>query len=345
MRVCLPKAESLGGGSASFYRNLRGYLSRHGIPFTERLDDDYEALFANSWVTPYADVLHARRTHPTARVLHRVDGAALDYGREPIADLRQARVNLLADVTVFQSRYGKYATTRKYAVIRQDGPVIHNPVDVERFRPDGERVPLPGAIRVCHVTHSTNPRKGVALLYALARANSKVTFVLLGQYEAVPTLHNLHFLGYADWERLPRVLRSCDVFLMLAENEACPNVILEAMASGLPVLYRESGGTPELVGECGRAVELATFADALTWALDRRRELGEAARQRAVEHFAPDVIFPRYFAALRAARRRDTPAWRQLTVLRLVPVILLGLVRWRRGLLPARVSPGTVPRP
>jgi len=163
LRACLPKPGAVGGGTASFYQNLRSFLASAGIPFTDRLEDDWDVLFANSWGLSFRTALHAKRSHPAARLLHRVDGSALDYGREAIADLRQARVNLLADLTVFQSQYGKHATTRKYRVIRQDGPVIHNPVDVERFRPEGERVPLPGKVRVCAVTHSANPRKGAAV--------------------------------------------------------------------------------------------------------------------------------------------------------------------------------------
>ncbi len=335
--MCLPKPEAVGGGTASFYQNLRSFLASAGILFTDRLEDDWDVLFANSWGLSFRAALHAKRSHPAARLLHRVDGSALDYGREAIADLRQARVNLVADLTVFQSQYGKHATTRKYRVIRQDGPVIHNPVDIERFRPEGERVSLPGKVRVCSVTHSTNRQKGAAALYALAAAHPGVEFILVGRYEGLPALGNLHFLGYADRDALPRVLRSCEVFLVLAENEACPNVVLEAMASGLPVLYRESGGTPELVGDCGRAVEPDTFADALAWALEGRKALGEAARQRAVERFSPDVVFPRYLEALERCPRLPVPALSAWAgVLRLDPSVLASVAMWGAGRVAAR---------
>ncbi len=332
-RVCVPPEGAVGGGTLSFYRNLRAYLAAAGIPFTDRPEDDYDALVVNSWVTPYRAVLRAKRTHPRLKVLHRVDGSALDYGREALADLKQALVNRLADVTVFQSHYAKYATTRKYRVIRRDGPVIHNPVDVERFRPDGERVSLPGrGVRVGHVTHSTNPRKGGAVLSALAAATPHATFILIGRYEAVPPLPNVHFLGYADRETLPALLKSCDVFLMLAENEACPNVVLEAMASGLPILYRASGATEELVGECGRPIDQATFGEALAWAANRRAALGETARRRAIECFSPTVVFPRYVEALATARPGPAPTvWEPVRVVARSPQLLLALVRWGVG--------------
>jgi glycosyltransferase involved in cell wall biosynthesis len=119
---------------------------------------------------------------------------------------------------------------------------------------------------------------------------------------------------------------------MLAENEACPNVVLEALASGLPVLYRDSGGTGELVEDCGRPVTPETFGDALDWVLDRRRALGEAARRRAEERFAPGIVFPRYLDAIATAGRRPLPPpWTQVALLRLGPRALGKLFWWGAG--------------
>lgn len=307
LRFCIPIADAPQGGMYSFFRNFRGWLAEQGIAFTEAIDADWDVLVVNSWVVPYGTVLSAKRTHPRARVLHRIDGSARDYGRDAASDRRQGRVNTLADVTVFQSAYGRETTRSRYRVIAQDGPVIHNPVDVRRFTPDGPREPLPGRVRVAQVAWSTNPKKGAAALAEIAARNPEVTFVLIGRYEGVPTLPNVVLTGHADWDRLPRLLRACEAFVFLAENEACPNVVLEALASGLPVLYRDSGGTPELVGDCGVAVDPATFAERLAWVLVRRNALSAAARRRAETRFAFDVIFPGYLAAAAGAVRRPVP--------------------------------------
>ena len=76
---------------------------------------------------------------------------------------------------------------------------------------------------------------------------------LVGPYDGGPAPSNALVEGYTDWTRLPAVLRSCTALLTMSENETCPNVVLEALASGLPVLYKASGGTAELVGDCGVA--------------------------------------------------------------------------------------------
>lgn len=307
MKLCIPIPDAAQGGMYSFFRNFRRWLDARGIPHTEALEDEWDVLIVNSWVVPYRSVLRAKRGHPSGRVLHRIDGSAQDYGRDAASDTRQGLVNTLADVSVFQSAYGRDATRVRYRVIGQDGPVIHNPVDTQRFTPEGPREDLPGRVRVIHVAWSTNPRKGGGNLAPLARRHPEVTFVLVGQYADVPALPNVVAVGHADWDRLPRLLRSCECLLILAENEACPNVVLEGMASGLPVLYRESGGTPELVGACGAAVVPETFGEGLAGVLARRPALSAAARRRVETHFAFDVLFPRYLAAAAGAVRRPVP--------------------------------------
>jgi glycosyltransferase involved in cell wall biosynthesis len=306
MRLCFPIADAPQGGMYSFFRNFRAYCAAADIPVVDDIQSDYDVLVVNSWVVPDRLVALAKRRQPALRVLHRIDGSAVDYGRDAASDVRQALVDLLADVTVFQSAYGRDATRRR-GVIESDGPVVHNPVDIERFRPDGPREALPGTVRLAHVAFSTNARKGAAEVLELAARRPDVTFVMIGSERPGPAPPNVVTIGYADWTRLPALLRSCTALLTLSENETCSNVVLEALASGLPVLFKASGGTPELVGTCGSAVDRERFDVALADVLARHAALATAARARATEHFAFDAVFPRYLAAMRGAARRPLP--------------------------------------
>ena len=47
-------------------------------------------------------------------------------------------------------------------------------------------------------------------------------------------------------KQIGEVLRLGDFLLFPSKKDACSNVVVEALASGLPVLYHNSGGTPEL---------------------------------------------------------------------------------------------------
>jgi glycosyltransferase involved in cell wall biosynthesis len=292
----------------TFLAHLTAYLRRHGIQYTRDLDDEYDILFVNSFAVPFEAVLAAKRANPELKVVQRLDGSARDYGRFGDADDRQAQVNLLADLTVFQSRYARFSVKEKHRIISQDGPIIYNPVDVDLFIPRG-RSPGQRRPRVVNVAFSTNRKKGSWLIDSLARAHPDIDFVLCGRFEGVESLPNVNLTGVLDRETLAGVLRSCDVFLSLAENDSCPNVVLEALASGLPLVYRPSGGVPELVGECGVEMEPATFRRALEEVMSRQRELSEAARTRAVERFHPEIILGRYLEAIKSAARRPIPSY------------------------------------
>lgn len=106
--------------------------------------------------------------------------------------------------------------------------------------------------------------------------------------------------GLRTQDEVKRLLVASDVFALASivdAKGACdvlPTVILEAMASGLPVVSTRLAGVPELVAEgvtgfLAEPGDAASLADALERALgDRelRRSLGEAGRKRLEERFA-----------------------------------------------------------
>ena len=96
----------------------------------------------------------------------------------------------------------------------------------------------------------------------------------------------------------PAIFRRADILLHTKYNDPCPAVVLEALASGLPVVYSASGGVPELVSAdagIGIPAELSWDKDlppdpaaVARGVIDLSRELPErsrAARRRAVERF------------------------------------------------------------
>ena len=62
----------------------------------------------------------------------------------------------------------------------------------------------------------------------------------------------IQFLGPYTRIAAPLIFQSADAYISLNYNDSCPNCVLEALACGLPVIYSDSGGTPELVSKhCG----------------------------------------------------------------------------------------------
>jgi glycosyltransferase involved in cell wall biosynthesis len=118
----------------------------------------------------------------------------------------------------------------------------------------------------------------------------------------------VHFPGSVLRDTLPDLYRAADVFVLPAVHDAkgnvdgLPNVILEAMASGLPVVSTPVSGVPLAVvdGETGRLVPEGD-AEALGGALfallsdpGQARSWGEAGRRKAVAELTWDAVAGRY---------------------------------------------------
>jgi glycosyltransferase involved in cell wall biosynthesis len=109
---------------------------------------------------------------------------------------------------------------------------------------------------------------------------------------ALGVLPKVRFMGHRD--DVPAILSESDLFVLPSESEASPNVILEAMAAGLPVVASNVGGIPELVtdGVTGSLVAPAD-SDALAAALldlldhpGRATAFGQAGRARIEQEYS-----------------------------------------------------------
>lgn len=114
----------------------------------------------------------------------------------------------------------------------------------------------------------------------------------------------LEAIAWLPGERgdIPEILRGLDIFVLPSKAEGISNTILEAMASGLPVIATEVGGNPELVadGITGRLVPKenpAALAAALMEYLNEPELIaahGGAAVERVRESFSLDGMVDRY---------------------------------------------------
>jgi L-malate glycosyltransferase len=107
------------------------------------------------------------------------------------------------------------------------------------------------------------------------------------------------FLG--DRRDIPAVMASLDVAVLTSDSESLSNVLLEAMAAGLPVVAYGVGGNVELVNEsrgklvsAGDEAGFAAAVERLLGAPAVRRELGANARKFAEENFSLENVRARY---------------------------------------------------
>ncbi|MEO8440153.1 MAG: glycosyltransferase [Spartobacteria bacterium] len=157
------------------------------------------------------------------------------------------------------------------------------------------------------------PKKGLATcLRAFAlfhRENPRAQLLIAGKGPLQPMLEtlasqlgvseNVHFAGFLTQKELLDLYHSCHVFLHPSEmpadenQEGIPNSILEAMATGMPVLATKHGGIPEAVeeGRCGALVEerdfqaLAAEMKKITATPYSFAEMGVLASESVAAHF------------------------------------------------------------
>lgn len=72
---------------------------------------------------------------------------------------------------------------------------------------------------------------------------------LKARAEALGVADRIGFAGRVLPTAVPDQMTACDVFCLPSREEGCPNVVLEALASGKPVVASRTGGIPELIRE------------------------------------------------------------------------------------------------
>jgi sugar transferase (PEP-CTERM/EpsH1 system associated) len=137
---------------------------------------------------------------------------------------------------------------------------IYNGIDTVRFSPTGPGSALRRELGLARSTllvacvGRLDPIKNhIGLIEAFRRSHGKYTDSALAIVGDGPERERLAatkapgvYLVGARYD-IPEILRAADLFVLASFNEGISNTILEAMATGLPVVSTDAGGTPELI--------------------------------------------------------------------------------------------------
>ncbi|MDX2005643.1 MAG: N-acetyl-alpha-D-glucosaminyl L-malate synthase BshA [Meiothermus sp.] len=249
-------------------------------------------------------------------------------GREP-AFAKTTRHAVLGSDAVTAVSHSLAGDTHANLSVKREIEVIYNWVDPERFRPNLDpayraRFAQPEESLVMHVSNFRaikRPQDALQVFAGIAdRMPARMLMIGEGpEREACMQLaHDLEIAGRVQFiESTPCVekfMSVADLLLLPSEQESFGLVALEAMSAGVPVVASRVGGLPELVqeGKTGFLAPVGDIPEMLESSLEilknrtTRRRMGEAARQRAVEHFRPEVVLPRYLEVYEKALDRVT---------------------------------------
>lgn len=211
------------------------------------------------------------------------------------------------------SNFTKWELTNYYKIPESKIKVIHNGVDINKFKPaeDKRKVKAelgfnPDDIAIVSVGR-LYARKGLFTLIqsmpAVIKRFSNAKFVISGKgqsdemkkliahAERIGVKKNIVFTGYYPDNKLPKLYQAADVFAFSTFYEHHPFAVLEALATGLPVVTTTVGGIPETIesGRNGFLVEPFNekqFADKIVYLLEHpgvAAEMGALARKTVVE--------------------------------------------------------------
>jgi glycosyltransferase involved in cell wall biosynthesis len=184
--------------------------------------------------------------------------------------------------------------------------VVHCGIDPSRFTPVDRDRPDGAPLEVLCVGRLV-PEKGQSLLVEavddLCRRGVDVRLTLVGDGPSRPAIEaqlsrlgrrdHVHLTGAVGQDQILERYARADVFCLPSFAEGVPVVLMEAMATELPVLTTRITGVPELVADGangvlvrpGRSDVLADALAELAKDPDRRRELGAAGRQTVIDEF------------------------------------------------------------
>ena len=278
------------GGGNQFLKALVRYLTGTGkAAFATGINDRYDILLANSGYRGPGDYLDLGELstikaagytsllkrifypNPGKKIVHRIDGLRAVYiNRKDAMDELQLKAVRMADHVIFQSRHC-VECFRRFGFENDNYTVIYNGVNQQIFNTagrsfwDGTR-----PLRVFSSSWSRNIHKGFEIIAHLSEVPG-VESCFTGNWPEEVDRKNVVCRPPVEQVQLANHYRSCDVFLHAARNDPCPNVVLEAMSCGLPVIYHDSGGTPEIAGGYGIPLPSAPDLEQLTETIETMR--------------------------------------------------------------------------
>jgi glycosyltransferase involved in cell wall biosynthesis len=309
-------------------RNIDGRLMAwSSYPLLRRLGPQFDLIDAHfAYPDGYAASLLAEWLHK--RVTITLRGTEVPHSRDPVKRDRITRALKRAD-RVFTVAGSLAELALELGADPRKVEVVGNGVDIQRFRPIprqraraelGLAQDAPVLITVGGLVERKGFHRVIRTLPWLLERFPGLTYLIVGGPSAegdwgarlrelgrsLGVAERIRFLGSLSPDELKRPLSAANVFVLASANEGWANVILEAMACGLPVVATDVGGNREVVRDDTLGL-IVPFGDesALAAALDRA--LQQSWDHQAILDYAAANAWERKIDKLTSALRALAP--------------------------------------
>lgn len=235
-----------------------------------------------------------------SKLVHRIDGLLTEYSSTSRFELDELalRLNAYADLTIVQSQYSMNQFHENNKSLKKT-KIIYNSVDRSIFYKRKEKDLNKNInIKLISSSWSANKNKGMDdYLWLdknlLSKTYHKIEYCFVGRLDFIPK--NIKLIKPQGQIGLANKFNDSDIFIYSAKNDTCPNVLLEAIACGLPVIYKNAGGPKELVKKFGLAYEeveeIPFLLDEMIRNLDYFKNLVKKHRsENAPEQYAKELL-------------------------------------------------------
>jgi glycosyltransferase involved in cell wall biosynthesis len=223
-----------------------------------------------------------------------------------------------ADVVIYQSQFVQDWWARTYGPSEIPSHVIYNGVDLEEYSPKRMQEKAAGSDEVICLEGNISGELAVHFLNAVRQWPVSVYGNIWADVrEAVDerVRPNVSLLGAIPCDAVPKIFRGRKVLLNLDTNAACPNAVIEALASGTPVVGYDTGSLSELVGtDGGRLIpygadawklempNLEALEPAIAEVFNSYEHYSRGARLRAEKLFGLDEMVDKYIGVIESVR-------------------------------------------
>ena len=251
LRIGIPNLSKPEGPKIFLSRLIRNIEAQHLAKSVSFLSPFYDIGLFNS----------VSRSFYRKPFVLRLDGIAFD-AKETIGPNKKINKPIFESImnasgVVYQSVFTKALIESYLGFEKKPFQIIGNGVDLKHFSPSGnnhrDRLNIPSDAIVMLTSAAWRSHKRLndilKIFFHLEKeGHDDIHLIIIGGgSEIIPKHDRIHCSGLVRPDNLPAWYRSGDFFIYLSWLDNCPNTVVEAVASGLPVICTNQGGTKEII--------------------------------------------------------------------------------------------------